>query len=900
MKRIIILTAFIFCVFIGNTQVIETNVPAGKWVLRTLSTTSWVETFTSVKKISSLVAPTVVDTVFSYDATINRPSGKLAAVTFTPGSTVSIFTIEDDSLTLNRAAGIGVNPVIELLYWDTIAYSNCSIKNITILDTIYTDPPTGDVDTFLTEASYVISTSAEITALTPLLVDGDIVGVQAGSVLDTTITAVEGVTYAAFGIGEKPILKGTRSITGWVQRSPNVWAAYTNIRFNQLYDDDVKQSIAKNVDVSINERNTVTSVVNDSTFISTDLIGTDWTNSYCMGSFAVWSFQSLRVIACNSETGQITLERPPTTYPIYAGNKVLMSNSISNVTEAGKWCLNESVDTVYYYATTEPTNIEVSTIENGFVVNNAGNVTIKNIKLVGFENGVNVNEGIAYKATGIVIDNCEFQDCYKAAVDLSLWTGNFYYPTTNSLVTNNIITGSSGNAIRGWIQQVEISNNAISEIGLLEDIGLDGYVTVTNGATAIFIKSDTCTVTDNIISNVGYNGIRFTKAQYGYQNNIENNNLKKTCLNLSDGAAIYTYGVVTGSTITGNIIDSIGGVGMVECHGIYCDASTDGITITDNVVSNCLNPISFGQFMSNTTNATVSGNTYYNNTMQLRFKHWSIATTLANNVISNNTFYSLTNNQINAQFTLKHEFTSDTLELTGNKYYATQNMNSIYWDDKAYSLSGFQTFSGQEVAATAFDTLINSYTNIQLLSPNLVTNGTFDSAINGYGTAVGSWDDTQLDSGCLKITIADTQGFFTKTLDSLGNNILKLEFDVIAPSLDLISTTTIGGELINPLVYDNERRHYTLYKDVSEITIASIASYITGNATNAVYFDNLEAYNISADYIEPTEKSKLFVNETSVAAKPNFGGYNFNLPSGSAIDTTATIPAYTAIIGIRQ
>ncbi len=726
----------------------------------------------------------------------------------------------------------------------------------------------------------VCTTADAINSLT--LQPGDQILLKRGDEWTGTITVIVSgtsaspIVYGAYGTGDKPVIKGTSEVTGWTKHSGNIYKATLPERANQLFVDGVKMSITKNVDAAINEKFLVTRRISSTEFICTDLIGTDWTGAYAIMQLAGWSYQSFKVVDCNTSTGQVTLANPPAQWVIQENSPFLMVNSLFNLTGAGQWCIDEASNTVYLWTPNGdlPTNhtVEASTIQDGIVINNVDNVTIKDLKIFGFDNeGIAVNNSFTYANDGIAISNCEFEYNYASAINVAMYPGNLLYTPTNIKITSNTIIGSSGRSIAAKVSGGIITGNTIDDTGLLQDIGLDGYVTEAfngnNGAVAMLLSTSAVTISNNKITDFGYNGL-VTK---GTNNNVRNNVLKRGCLHLSDGGAIYSYGVITGTTISGNIVSEIGGIGTYETHGIYMDATTNGVTIEDNTVSTC---DGFGIFLSNSINLTVTGNTVYNCDEQIRFSQWLSGWEPINNVISNNIMYALISSQRCATYGLTTELATNRLELIGNKYFSNQNLQSIEYKGTKMPFVRFKEITGQETSGVSCDSIINNYSNVVYTSDNLISSSDFVAAItSGTQTFKQTWGDNT-------------------------ERLLEIKFNSNTSGNILNANNYIGSSSHNFFV-DSKSRRQTIYKETEPGHFNMYFWFTDGNIGDTIYMRDISVREVTADLLEPTEKSKLFVNETTSTKSYSLSGTYKDL-DGNVVTGSITLQPFTSRIFTKQ
>ena len=702
------------------------------------------------------------------------------------------------------------------------------------------------------------------------------------------------IIYGAYGAGAKPIIKGTTELTGWTHYSGNIYKATVPRRVNQVFVDDDKMQMPRTAGYY-----TATAVTNLTVFRSDDLIGTDWTGSNMIIHGVHWSYESIKVIACNPATGEITLEHAPE-YAIAVGTQFFVTNHISLLTSAGEWIYNETTNTVYLWTKNGdfPGNytVEVSSVSKGFAGNNVSNITIKDLNIQRF-----YDDGIEFVGTSCannVVDNCDFSDNYACGVDFmgdkagGIFPGKHGNPTiSNCKVEHSNNSGIRVNGIGG-----SVNNNLVQNVALPEDIGIWGYTQAMETGIGINARGTGLNIKNNEIYDTGYNGINYVGGGIVVEKNI----VKRSCQVLdTDGGGIYTYGGVVGNTsyIKDNIISDIG-VGDSDAHGIFLDADAESISVTGNTVFNCSH---IGIFTSSCRNILVTGNTSYNNRTQYQIAKL-LGITMINNIVSNNIFCALTDEQ----YTIKaaRSFTDLGLTLDGNFYANPRTFMSLLIENVQISLGELQE-QGQELTGKELPGLLNYYENVSLLSPNLIENGTFDSDVSNWSIDV-AWDNTQLDNGCLRseIPVGKTYSFAqTKRYTLEPTKVIKFSFDVISPNTtrgvnQCANAPQVG--LFGAIMSDKTKRHYEQYFTVTESFSSSIAFRMYGDPGTVTYFDNVEMYEVDADPIAPTDKCKLFVNETTEPKVIDFKGMSYTGLDGTPITESVTLQPFSSKILVKS
>lgn len=718
------------------------------------------------------------------------------------------------------------------------------------------------------------------------------------------------IVYDAYGVGNKPILKGSTPVTGWTQHSGNIWKATLATRTNQVFVDGVKMEISASTNLGIAATSwlKIDRNVSTYTFIDAALIGTDWTGAYLHFRTSNWNLRSRKVTACNPATGEITVNGGIIPVTLAAGLGYFITNHLSLVDAAGQWSLDEGTNTLYVWTPTGDSpsahTVEASTVEDGFIGTRIKYVTIKNLDIKNFNRkGINIYgvNGISGFSDNVLIDNCNLTDNYLVGINIGCFettgTGMSYEGASNSQVTNCTVSGTSGIGISTWSGDQNagtVSGNTVSNIGLYSDLGLDGIGQGVAGAgEAMHLWSKNGTISNNIIQNVCYNGITFKSTG----TLIENNAISSCELHLHDGGGIYTYGIRTGAIVRNNIVHDMGASDGYEDYGIYFDNETSGVLLENNTVYNCLH--GFGIFLHDCHDNSVIGNTVYN--CQTAFYTNDLGN-LDNNYVANNTFFGLTTSQKTVNWGVSTWNGTDYI-VSGNGYFNAQNLASIQCNADYYAPEWFADFSG-ETGIKGNNTLINNYTVDSILTSNLITNPAFDSDVSGWSVAGVSavWNNTHLDNGCMQLPI-HTLGYtnFNKAVfeENATSSVYKISYDVITDGEHMYGTLSLGGKSAGGFIADGNRRHYEHFVSVDSHSSFWTSFQVFGTVGSLVYFDNFELYRVDATYTAPTEKSKLFVNDTKAVKSFALSGTYKDL-DGNVVTSSISLQPFTSRILIKQ
>lgn len=443
---------------------------------------------------------------------------------------------------------------------------------------------------------------------------------ERGGEWDTTITVPRNnVIYASYGTGAKPKIYGSQPITGWTLHGGNIYKATFATAINQLFDDGVRMTNAR-----------LTNIGEVSTGKTLAHAGYTWIDSINAGKTEIYLnvpsqatnyFAGSKVVirtslfyetearTVNSSTGfKIVLNSAVTN--LKAGEGIVVMGKLAFLDRPGEWA--QEGDTVYFWApnSTTPTNVRGSVIDNGIVLTDRQNVTVKNLHILEQKSN-GIYQGGTTTTTGIQIINnvIENQEMYGIYILGST--------ATNFDISNNIIRNNNANGISmRYVAGSRIAGNTVENIGLFQNWGPAGPDKFGKGSGMMINPAPTAgknTLEYNVVRKTGYNGILVTgwfSAQY--------NRVDSTTLSVPDGGGIYTTSSTENADITRNIsTNSIGSpAGTTSAQagtGIYVDEIAKGVRVEYNTVTDNNTGIHFhmpyGQIARN--------NLLYNNNTQM-------------------------------------------------------------------------------------------------------------------------------------------------------------------------------------------------------------------------------------------------------------------------------------------
>ena len=405
------------------------------------------------------------------------------------------------------------------------------------------------------------------------------------------------ITFGAYGSGNKPILTGFTSVSSWTNVGGNIWESTNPVSdlssVNIVVINGVNTQIGRYPNsgfFSFQSHSGASSITSSSLSGSTN-----WTGAKVVIRTARWSFAK-KVIT--SQSGNTLYYADGTVEPTMNNFGFFIEDDARTLDSQGEWYYNPNTKKIYIYSTSQPNNVQVTTVEKIISGIHQNNITIDNLDIRGANTDAISLENSQYPS----ITNCDIS-----------YTGVFGIQVTNSssyadIEHNNISDcGSSSIESIDFGPYYTIKYNNIKRSAMVSTILADDY----NGA-AIHCPGNNSLIQYNQIDSSGYDGISFR----GANTQVRNNFINYSCLVRDDGGGIYTgYAGEPGKVIDGNIIlnsqgNSEGTATEVHCSGIYIDDYGNNMTITNNTVAN---NSSAGIFIHNSDNINIKNNTSFNN-----------------------------------------------------------------------------------------------------------------------------------------------------------------------------------------------------------------------------------------------------------------------------------------------
>ncbi|MDX2246079.1 MAG: right-handed parallel beta-helix repeat-containing protein [Bacteroidia bacterium] len=662
-------------------------------------------------------------------------------------------------------------------------------------------------------------------------------------------TAAKRLYFGAYGTGAAPLFKGSVPVINWTNAGGNIWKAQcpvcpdypTNLFLDSLI---LPKGRYPNADAPNGGYLTIDD--NAGKLSITDLslpASPNWTGAEAVVRTRRWIIDRVPVVGHAGNT--LTFGNGGTTSALLDGYGYFLLNHPATLDRHGEWAYNASTKTFSVYLTGINPNahvFEAPVAEMGIYSGYRDYITVENLNFtrylqlaVYFTHTV----GIVFKNNTISEtgkDGVYFEDC-----EAMIFDNNYIHDTHNDGAR---LIGCDNSFIR---------KNIIRNIAVDPGLGGNG-----NGEyLGIHMKGDNVLIEDNLIENIGYNGIYFLGSQVKVNRNI----IKNGCLSKDDGAGIYTWSngtvVETGREITNNIILNIQGNGYGTDdstkrvgEGIYTDDRSLNVLIKKNTIAWCGDK---GIYIHNSQNIDVVENTVYAAPRQLYIRHDDGKPTypITGCDVSGNVFVSLSPDEVCIDlFTYKNDVSNFGI-INKNYLISPQDpdwINRRRWNPtfpagkeivEEFAFEKWQAVSGYDVNSLASPVYYPEFEVDAVSGVNIIPNGTFNTNLNGW-TCFGSGAGNNCE-------------LFLSSTPEMDGKSMQITFDPFTGN-----STSLAKILTGPITAN---RHYLLSysaKGVSDFGTTTL--YLKDKATNKV----ISPTGIRAFHSERIEQQHLFYTNKTV------------------------------------
>lgn len=545
---------------------------------------------------------------------------------------------------------------------------------------------------------------------------GDSILFNRGDTFYGTLTVREGGTSAsdiiigAYGTGANPILSGFQTLTSWDWSGIYRHALTPESTPNILLLDGINTPLGRYPDTGYLDVESA----GVSSLTDTELPASP---SYAGGQVVIrtwyWIMEK-SIITTHSGT---TINYGPTNYAPRPGYGYFIQNDFDCLTTYGEWSYASNYLYMYFGAVDPDDHEVLVSVRNTIIdVNGYNYITIRDLTV----EGGNVRNIYLQSADYITIDNCNIR--YSGANAILANSSCDYTTVQNCEISesNNVGIYFNGGP------HATITKNYISKSGFYPGMGGRSD----QDYSAIISRGSYGSITYNYIYDTGYDGIVFG----GQATDVSYNLIDGVCTVKDDGGGIYSFvDYNTAKTVTYNIIlnsegaDDAIGEGNDRANGIYNDGSYNTSYI-GNTIAHCYGG---GIFVNACKNTTVTYNTLYDNSFQIRIISQNTSIGVASgHVINNNMLFSRSYDGDWLQSCLRIDYIGLAQHDYGTQDYNyfvrpinDDNYISIWpyawqWNPNPrlkYNLSEWQSYLGEDAHSESTPTTVTTINDIHFI-----------------------------------------------------------------------------------------------------------------------------------------------------------------------------------------
>lgn len=535
-------------------------------------------------------------------------------------------------------------------------------------------------------------------------------------------TSGNNIIVGAYGAGANPILSGFQTLSSWTDPETDgiyVHSLSPESTPNILLFDGVNTPLGRYPDHTYLDVERATT----STITDTDLAAShDFDGAQVVIRTWYWTMEKSVIL---SHIGN-DIRHGSNRYAPSSGYGYFIQNDYDCLTRYGEWSYDG--DVYLYFGGEDPDDheVKVSVRDEVIEINGYNYITIENLTI----EGGNARNIYLLSADYITIDNCKIR--FSGANGVQANSSCDYTTIQNSEITESNNVG----IYLGGGPHATITGNYISKSGYYPGMGGSGD----QDYSAIISRGSYGTITYNDIYDSGYDGIVFG----GQGTNVSYNFIDGVCTVKDDGGGIYSYrDYNTGKTVTYNIIlnatgaDAAIGEGNDRANGIYNDGSYNTSYI-GNTIAHCYGG---GIFVNACRNTTVTHNTLYDNSYQLRIISQNTSIGVASgHVINNNMLFSRSYDGDWLQTCLRIDYIGLTQHDYGTQDYNyfvrpinDDNYISIWpnawqWNPNPrlkYNLSEWRSYLGEDAHSASTPTTITSDSQLHFVYNDSIGDRTY-------------------------------------------------------------------------------------------------------------------------------------------------------------------------------
>jgi hypothetical protein len=571
---------------------------------------------------------------------------------------------------------------------------------------------------------------------TGTFVAGDSILLARGSEFFGTLTISRtGVILGAYGTGSTPIITGFKTLTGWTNSGTNLWNSATAspksymkvvtlngvmIRMGRYPDwadaPSAWLTYINNLPAGTTPVNVTSQQSLPTTFVGGELVLRK--EPYVLDVMPILS-------QTGTNLNNFSCTNPAPLWAGFAGYGYFIQNHPSTLTIQNEWYFNPSTKNITFFSSSTPTGVIKGAVFDTLVRVTVADVTIENLDIQGSN-----RFGIHSTGSNFTLKN-----------SIVRFAGYFgVQPLGSYTITNNTIRDVGTCAIYANNSGL-IQGNQVKAIGMIDGMGASGNDLM----FGIALESNSITVRNNVVDSISYSGIKIGGSTNGNNILIRENVVSNTCMNKTDGGAIYSYGAggvwtLTNRVVKRNVLVNNGKLvyGMVgdaisRYYPMYMDGAAPNVIIDSNVIaydnvnqnSTPVNGIwnNYAILLNNPKNITLTNNITFAYPTAISVNDFSGSPKPTGNNITNNCFYvnTMTTGSNYEQtnrclfYIVLYSRTQAQMQADigamgtiNNNYYNNNTLSPFAWTSSAANstgfpvkLAGWQSFSGKDAASVS-------------------------------------------------------------------------------------------------------------------------------------------------------------------------------------------------------
>ncbi|MEP7108363.1 MAG: PA14 domain-containing protein [Ferruginibacter sp.] len=507
------------------------------------------------------------------------------------------------------------------------------------------------------------------------------------------------LNYGAYGTGNKPIISGLSTVTGWVDLGGNIWEApVTNVKsdVNLVLRNNVIQPVGRYPNTDAANGGYLTYTASTTSSITGPALSstTNWKGAEVAIRINRWDIR--KQLVTSHSGGVVSFTAKPEVPRVNYG--YFFQRDPRTLDRDGEWWYNAAGSKLrMYFSSNNPNSfsIQVSTVDT-LLSSLYGSLSITNLSF----NGSGKKSIWIYKSSNIIIRDCDVNNSGIEAI--TAWF------TTSVTIDNCIVNNSLGSGIRMYNTATGKTNFSVTKCSLDKTAFIAGMEANDglNGGSGIYcIAGDSLTIQNNIVTNCGYTGIMWQ----GNNAYIKYNFVNTYCSLRDDGGGIYTVekgGNVLPTRTNRNVVSNIvmNGIGAnygsndpagISARGLYFDLGTRNVLVDSNTVAYNIGSAEHG---NNNASLTITNNVFFENGKTFSIQRFADGDLVRNLVIKKNILYpyfiEYRNLGLNVPVLITPEADIRAMGVIDSNYYSLNNVSDVsltrvttYADQSNYTLS---------------------------------------------------------------------------------------------------------------------------------------------------------------------------------------------------------------------